>query len=54
MDRDHDLSCLRMFERVAQRLACDAERFVANDGFQIARLAVDIYGPRALDGSPER
>ena len=35
-DRDDDLSRLRVLERVAQRLARNAIRFVANDWIEIA------------------
>ena len=33
---------LRVLDRVAQRLARDAIRFVADDGVQIARVAIDV------------
>ena len=42
MDRDDDLPRLRVLDRVAQRLAGDAIRFVADDRIEIARFAVDV------------
>ena len=46
---------LRVLDRVAQRLARDAERFLADDGIQVARLAVDRdVNRRRGTGRPHR
>ena len=41
VDRDRDALRLRVLDRIAQRLAGDPERFLADDGIEVARVAVD-------------
>ena len=42
VDRDVDLARLRVLDRVAERLARNSIRFVADDGIEIAGLADDV------------